>query len=364
MFVCVDIYNRTEADRVLLLGLAMMICGLTLLIKNVVLLFVADTTLAMLHSHNKARQSFVLPKGFSPQKIDKRIRRYGKGYDPNSASPRPDVLRYRSTPPILRFSGGTERVIAIYHTATLDRNSYNLIVNSARSNFNSLKGKKKHPFLEKEQRNSPINRVAVVLIYSDCVEDKLRKNLFQTVCSADGDGLETSVLPCVVDLSNNTCTFDSLRLPFIVQYPVKNRGINIIKKYLFGGRLTLAESPDMIDPIEDVNADQSLWDFWKTTRKELVDDEKNHKKRFKNMKHREIKVEEDCIYLKWEEKGLWLLAELDEEGKNALIEEVSSWDYPKSNKISKATIKEIKDLLNTHFASLGYTTKYDSETEE
>jgi len=46
MFVCVDIYNRTEADLVLLLGLAMMICGLTLLIKNVVLLFV------VFQSHN------------------------------------------------------------------------------------------------------------------------------------------------------------------------------------------------------------------------------------------------------------------------------------------------------------------------
>ena len=46
--------------------------------------------------------------------------------------------------------------------------------------------------------------------------------------------------------------------------------------------------------------------------------------------------------------------------KIAEIDLIDSWDYPKSHKIAKATVKEIKNLLNTYFAGLGFTAKYIS----
>ena len=78
------------------------------------------------------------------------------------------------------------------------------------------------------------------------------------------------------------------------------------------------------------------------------------------MKHRDILFEDGYIYLKWEDHGLWISVEFNEELRMAEIDPIDSWDYPKSHKIAKATIKEIKTLINTYFAGLGYTTKYIS----
>ena len=152
-----------------------------------------------------------------------------------------------------------------------------------------------------------------------------------------------------------------MRIPYTgFQYPVKNRGIKIIRQYLFNNKFPFADSPDTLDPIKDMDPEQSLWDFWKTMKKELVSDDKNTKKRFEKMKHRDILFEDGYIYLKWEDHGLWISVELNEELRMAEIDPIDSWDYPKSHKIAKATIKEIRTLINTYFAGLGYTTKYIS----
>ena len=127
---------------------------------------------------------------------------------------------------------------------------------------------------------------------------------------------------------------------------------------MFNNKFPFADSPDTLDPVKDMDSEQSLWDFWKTIKNELVADDKNTKKRFEKMKHGDIVFEDDYIYLKWEDHGLWISVELNEELRTAEIDAIDSWDYPKSHKIAKATIKEIKTLINTYFAGLGYTTKY------
>ena len=136
-------------------------------------------------------------------------------------------------------------------------------------------------FLDKAQKTSPLNCVTVIVIYAKQVEETLRNSLFDVVCKNGGDGFDTAILPCVVDLENQICTFDSMRIPYTgFQYPVKNRGIRIIRKYLFNNKFPLADSPDTLDPIKDLDPEQSLWLFWKTMKKELVSDDKEMKKRF------------------------------------------------------------------------------------
>ncbi|MBQ4624136.1 MAG: hypothetical protein IJB51_06300 [Clostridia bacterium] len=78
------------------------------------------------------------------------------------------------------------------------------------------------------------------------------------------------------------------------------------------------------------------------------------------MKHRDILFEDGYIYLKGEDHGLWISVELNEELRMAETDPIDSWDYLKSHKIAKATIKEIKTLINSYFAGLGYNTKYIS----
>ncbi len=349
-----------EAVKVII-GIGLTVGLLIYLIRNLVLLMAMDVGLAMLHCHNTARKHFALPISFSAQKVERRITRFGKKYKPTAIFPRPETLRYKSNAPITVYSSGIEKVIATYHIDFLDKNQYLLIVNSATANSKSLKGKKKHRFLDKSQKSSPLNRVTVIVIYAKQVDEKLRNSLFNVVCENGGDGFDTATLPCVVDLEKQICTFDSMRMPYMgFQYPVKNQGIKIIRKYLFNNKFPFADSPNTLDPIKDMDPEQSLWHFWRTTKKELISDDRESKKRFEKMKHREIIFKDGYIYLKWEDHGLWISVELNEELRTAVIDAIDSWDYPKSHKIAKATIKEIKPLINTYFAGIGYTTKYIS----
>jgi len=261
-----------------IVGIGLAVGLLIYLIKNFVLLMAMDVGLAMLHCHNTARKQFVLPQSFSAKKVEKRISRFGQKCEPIAISPRPETLRYKSHAPLTIYSSGIEKIIATYHIDFLDKNQYQLIVNSATANSKVLKGKKKHRFLDKSQKSSLLNRVTLIVIYARRADEKLRNGLFDVVCKNGGDGFDTAILPCVVDLEKQVCTFDSMRMPYTgFQYPVKNRGIKIVRQYLFDNKFPFADSPDMLDPIKDMDPEQSLWDFWKTMKKELMSDDKNIK---------------------------------------------------------------------------------------
>ena len=349
-----------EAVKVIV-GIGLAVGLLIYLFKNFVLLMVMDVGLAVLHCRNAARKHFALPKSFSEQKVERRITHFGKKYEPTAISPRPETLQYKSNAPIMIYSSGIEKIIATYHIDFLDKSQYHLIVKSATANSKALKGKKKHRFLDKSQKSSPLNRVTVIVIFAKQVDEKLRNSLFDVVCKNGGDGFDTAVLPCVIDVEKQICTFDSMRMPYTgFQYPVKNRGVKIIRKYLFNNKFTFTNSPDTLDPVKDMDPNQSLWDFWKTMKNELVSGNKKLKKHFEKMRHGDVDFEDGYIYLKWEDHGLLISVELNEELRTAEIDPIDSWDYPKSHKIAKATVKEIKNLINTYFAGMGYTTKYIS----
>lgn len=345
----------------IVVGIGLTIALLIYLIKNFAFLMVMDVKLAMLHCRNTARKQFILPHSFSVQKIERRISRFGKKYEPTAISPRPEKLQYKSNAPLTVYSSGIEKVIATYHVDFLDKNQYLLIVNSAKANSEALKGKKNHRFLDKAQKRSPLNRATVAVIYAKKVDENFSNGLFNIVYKNSGDGFNTSVLPCVADLEKRICTFDSLRIPYTgFQYPVKNRGIKIIRKYLFNNKLPFADSADTLDPIKDLDPEQSLRSFWRTTKKELNSDDKKTKKRFEKMEHREIVFEDGYIFLKWLDRGVWVSVELDDGLRTAEIDVIDFWNYPKYNKISKDTVKKIESLISTYFAGLGYTVKYIS----
>lgn len=226
-----------------------------------------------------------------------------------------------------------------------------------------LKGKKKHLFLDKEQKKSPINQVTVIIIVAENVEEELQSNLFDTVCKNGGDGYDISVLPCVIDLENQSCTFDSRCITFMMQYPVKNRGINFIKKYIFGGKFPYDNSPEKLEPIKIIDPEQSLWDFLHEIK--LI--KKKNEKRFKKMKSGDVIFKDGFVYAKWKEQGVWLSAKLSEKRKTIEIDAVDFWNYPKIGKISDNTISVLKKMIDTNFTKLGYKTKFiqpDDKTDK
>ena len=342
-------------------GVTLAIALLIYLIKNFMLLMAMDIGLATLHCNNTARKRFALPKSFAVKNAENRISKFGKQYSPIAISPKPHLLQYKSNAPLTIYSSGIEKVIAVYHIDFLDKNQYHSIINSATANSNSLKGKKKHRFLDKSQKKISVNRVTVIFLFAKQVDPNFRDNLFNAVCQNGGDGFDTATIPCVVDLETQFATFDGMRIPYAgFQYPVKNRGIKLIRKCLFNGKLTFANSPDAIDPIKDTDPEQSLWSFWRNMKKELISDEKETKKRYEKMVHKELIFDDGYIYLKWEDKGIWVSVEIDEKTKIAEIDAIDSWYYPKQNKIAKTTIKEMTGIINSYFAELGYTTKFIS----
>lgn len=336
----------------IIIGIVLIFCLLIYLIKNFAFLMAMDIGLAVLHCHNSARKCFVLPPFFSVQKVEKRISQFGKKYEPITISSYPKTFQYKSKTSIIGSAKRVEKIILTYHTEFLDKNSYHIILNSAKANAKNIK-------MECANKEAKLNQVAVIVIYAKQVEEKFRSSLFDVISKNGGDGFNTAVLPCVVDLEKEICTFDSKRIPYTgFQYPIKNSGIKIIRKYLFNNKFPFSKSSDTLEVNMDFNPEQSLWSFWRMTKKEVILNNKKAKKRFEKMEHRTVIFEDGYIYLKWKENGLWVSAELNEELKTVEIDDFYSWDYPKSNKIAKDTIKDIKNLINTYFTQIGYNTKY------
>ena len=345
----------------LVIGIALAFGLLVYLINNFVLIMAVDSTLTMLHCQNTARKRFVIPKGFSVQKVNGRLSRFSKACVPSDIAPKPEILRYKSCAPMTVYSSGIEKIIVTYSVDNLDKESYRRIVNSAVTNSRLLAGKTKHRFIDKEQKDCGLNRVTVIIIYAKQTDKRFEDELYDTVCKNGGDGFDVAILPCVVDMQKDICTFDSMRIIYMgFQYPVKNRGIRIIKKYLFGGRLPLDESPDTLDIIKDLNAEQSLFDLWKSTKKELIEDERHAKAIFEKMKNDEVVWEDGYLYIKHDGRGVCLLTETDVTLKRVTVDSIDFWDYPKKMQISKDNVKELKRIVDNYYLKQGYTAEYIS----
>lgn len=339
-------------------------CSVALLIyifSNFEILMAQDKILACLHCHNNARTQFDLNKGFSKRKAKKKISRFGKEYSPSAISPKPEILRYKLCNPVTIYTSGIEKVLLSYDAEYLDKSLFDMIRASAYQNSNALIRKKKPLFLDKNQKTSPLNRVTVVFIFARRIDEKMRKNLYKTVCYSNGDGDEISFLPCIIDLENSICVFNSLGEPYLgFGYPAVNRGIRLIKKIIFNGTLPLSKNEYLLNSMEDIDIEQSLWHHWKNLKKEFKTEKKKDNKRFGAMSHGEVIRDDCCIYIKWEERGALFGYVICEETKTAKVTLDGYWYYPKHNPIAKKTLVEFKKLVTAYFQDLGYAVSFIS----
>ena len=347
-------------------------CILTLadMFRNFAFYLTTEMTLEELHCLLTGGWEFSLPQAFSAQELVQRCGSFGRAYEPAVLAPRPAILRYRSGRPAQMFASGIEKIIAVYPVAMLDEDTYRRIHASAAQNAKALKGKKKHILLEKPQRKAPIDQVTVALIVADQVEEAFRSKLKNVASKQVGDGETVSMIPCVVDLEKQRCIFDSTREVFLDgHYPVKNRGIRLIKRYLFrGGLQRIGDSNDFLkneaaaaeNGEEKEVLEMSFREFTRMTKKEMAGCDEEDAKRFKQMKHREIVVEGEYLYLKWEQSGIWTALEMDEKARTVKIDPIESWYYPRARKIDKETVKKLKKEIGAYFAGEGCTVKYNT----
>lgn len=96
----------------------------------------------------------------------------------------------------------------------------------------------------------------------------------------------------------------------------------------------------------------------RAVKRELRGNEKELKQQFEHMCHKEVVLAEDgYLYVKWEERGVWLLCELDEKKRTVTVDPVHPWAYPKSNETKGSERHAIEALIRSHLASLGYSVR-------
>ena len=339
------------------------IIGMTVyFFKNLFNLMMLDEALASFQCYLTARKQFELPYTFSAADIEKKLLTFGDESSPTPTLPQPNVLRYKFNRSLLIYASGIEKVVSTYHIDLLDARSYQAIFLSAKANSNVLKGRKKAGFLDKSQKDSPLNRVTVPIIFASRIDSNFSKSLYKTICDQEMDGFDLSFLPCIIDLEKNICIFNSERIAYVgFGYPVKNRGVRIIRKYVFGGKLPLEGNPHLLEISSDIDPEQSLWDYWgkiNNEGKELDEEIKKDNLRFESMSPGQIIWEDSILYLKFDERGLEIIVELNEETKKVEVSPIISWDYPKPNLISKSMISEIQDIVEDYFFKLGYSCEF------
>ena len=344
-------------DGVRLIVIFAVVIGLLIyLFKNFMVLMMLDMGLAMLSCYQSARTIYFLPPRRSADAIRRSILRYGQPCAPSPIQPQPSALRYQFGYPLTVYSRGIERVVAAYEVDFLNKALYQDIFRSAKANSKALTGRKKAFFLDRTQKKQSLHRVTVILILAHHVDPQMTGELYALLCKQCGDEYENCIVPCVVDLANHTCVFNCLRLPYVgYQYPVKNRGIRLIKNKVFGGNLNLRGNEHRLVPLKDMDPEYTLWYLWRELQHQVIGSQKEVKKCFESMSEQEIRVLDDLLYLKWDHRGICQAVELDAENKLAKVETVTTWAYPKAQPISKKLIGEIETHISDYYAKQGYT---------
>ena len=347
------------------LVIAILLVFLVLIFKNMLKLMYIDARLAVISSHNSARKSWSLPKGASAERIEKRTQKLGKSYTPLAIEPIPESLTYRFITPLTVYYCGIEIVSMTYRTDLLTRDGLFKIMKSARENSEALKETKKALFNIKLQKGTPLSRVTLPLIFAEKVEGELSCELFDILTKEADEGMETAFMPCIIDLEKRKVVFDSLRDPYVgFSYPAKNRGYKLINKTVFGGCLRPRNSSDTLPPLENHDPEMSLWRFIREMGKDLNEEKIKTRKRFESMAHGEIIYEDGFVYIKWQDCGVWLFAEKDEESESFKVDNPESFDYPKYGEIPEDIRNGIKDLCEGYFTGLGYSVRFISSDGE
>lgn len=349
---------------ILLLTVAALVGIIAFLIKNYQLLFAADMMLAAFACELHAQSRFPLPESFSAERAVKRLSRFGSQRDPAPGFIKPDILRFKSSRSFTVYARAIEKTIAVYHVDFLDPDSYRKIIDSAQATYLSLKDSVKHRFLEPDIKKAPLNRVIVIVIFAKSVDAVFASDLGERVGKNGGDGYDASVLPCVVDLGSRYCFFDARKEIYNgFQYPVKNRGIKLIRRYLFGGRLPVEPSDFPAEPGGGFDPEMTVWAFVRRVKHDLIDEEREAKKRYGLMKNGDVVCGDGVVYVKLHDRAIMTLIETDEESRKVNVALLDFWDWPNHGQVAAGTKQELRSLISEHFREAGYVAVFE-ESEE
>ncbi|MBQ6569196.1 MAG: hypothetical protein IJL87_02965 [Clostridia bacterium] len=268
-----------------------------------------------------------------------------------------------------RYYSSVERGAIVYKTAHLTVELYHNIMNDAMPQHRAIHAK----YWNKTKKDSaygivtPIFSTAVIII-ADSIDPKVSEVVLKKKKAEKG-----YVLPCVIDVSNQSYCFDCEEdIPIFDEVMShKNINISLMKKLIFGGR---APKPDekylkSFDGME-YNPETPLFEYVSAMVKEELNTLKNMKKNKENAEKELLEIAEKlsdgqteiienvCFCKIGENVGMSLLyAEDEDEPKNVDVYFFEEWEYPKSKKISKEDLSALRRLTEATLKKEGYEYK-------
>ena len=339
-----------------------------LLLVSIIPVFIFYATLYEVRSRMRARRRYVIgddrvEADRFEKRADMRISFFGNGCEPLSRPSSIEYLRYASKMSFKRHIVAKEEFIIKYSPAYLDNDVYSAIIESAIANVNAYVGYVPHR--KKAARTGPeYQKIAVVLIYSDRVEESLWAKLEDRFAQGKGkytDGLVVS--PCIIDREKRLCIFDGVKEATFGYLDSKNRAVNMTKKYVFGGKTGRSADNDRLDckmPNGKDAYEMGVWSLFFYIFGEQFFSDLHNKRVFKRLSDGQVLREGDKIYVRLGERGTVLSASEELDGDTAVISlsEPESWSFPKANKISLADIEKIKETVKKSECNSAYAVRF------
>lgn len=344
-----------------------LILSLVYILKLFPILFTGDMLFSMIQYWKKDRLWFSADSiGSKPDEITElilgRVCRYGTPIEEYHAKTKPLYVRYKRCRSSTVFWSSIERIIIIYQVDSLNINTYSSIIDSYSQILSQIKCSKK-PFLfqSKEERKAPVCRAAAIIIMAESADEEVIKKVRKL------PNFETNaILPCIVDLNARRCYFDGMKdvyISGITGVPPKNIAINLVKKFVFAGRLPLKGNLnyDYSNMSKDM-LEQPLFDFIKEFYQETKREKFLSRKISQTMKDGEIREKDDEIFIKRGERvASFLILENESDCLQICTDEY--WSFPNHLKISKTVFADLKEQVREYYAQKNLNVEFLDETE-
>lgn len=292
--------KRMEIGWIALLYPVSLVFSVWYLIAHFPLFLISDALFAYIRSWKRDRLVYRCP-GEPAEAVEARLARRCRLWGRRWKTSASDLnVYYRHGVNWTSFWSGREKRIAICRTGHLDAASYRQLLGRARRELSRVPDGK-HRLRRKAWSKEPRVRAYVVVILADSV-DEAAKALPRMHDRAKD---EFYVLPCVVDCPAGACYLDVNREYFeagMSGRPAKNIAAAMARRLVFGGILPKEDRGTQPEYDARFDPEMSLWEYARTIRKEMLDEDieskKERKKMLRHLRDGEVRMGEGAVYCK------------------------------------------------------------------
>lgn len=285
--------------------------------------------------------------------INKRIKKFGKSCEiDNRLLVVPKSFQYKKAFSIYEAYSSIEKILLVYKIDYLDEANYKKIQASSNLALLQLQDNSNIKSKKNQTEKSSVCRAVAMIIFADRVNVNIPK-LVRKLPNFDN----TAIIPCVVDIYAKRFYFDAMKEIYILgaqEKPSKNFAIDLLVKVVFNGRLPLKGNDNLdYSRIKKDLIDKTFFEYIKDFYSEYKKENQVSKKIVKSMRDGELLHKDEIVYLKRGDRVAVFPIVLDNESKLIEILVSGYWDYPKCNKISKTTLKSLKQQIEAYFYEKG-----------